>query len=184
MTDYADNFTNRLKLAYTTMGRPHTMTFRGSNTPGPLDPALILDIETFLDSFTSFRFTDWTVTGASYAQAGVDFFLPVTPPTILPGLATTGGSGRGTVNINWQGLSLLGNRASLYCYGVNVDPIINTELDESDYRILRSEDVVIAGSLDALAAATAITAIDGASIFWHQYVNVNVNSYWQRQARG
>lgn len=184
MTDYADNFTNRLKLDYTTMGRPHSMVFRASTTPGALLPALIDDVEAFLNSFASFRFTDWTVTGASYAQAGVDFFLPVVPPVINAGLATVGGSGRGVVNINFQGLSTLGNRASIYVYGVNVDPIINAEVDESDYRILRSEDAVMANALDALAAATAITAIDGASIFWHQYANVNVNSYWQRKSRG
>lgn len=185
MADFAPNFTNRYRIKYSTMGRNHSIVFRAGTTAAPLGPLIEADAKAFLDALANFRFSDWSVLGAEYSEAGSSFFLPAPTPVIAPGAATIGGSGRGVVNANFQGVSLSeGSRASLYVYGVNADPITTTETQDSNYRITRAEYAIVAAALDALAAATELTAIDGGQIIWHQYANINVNSYWQRKARG
>lgn len=185
MADFAANYTNRYRLHYTAVGKPHVMVFRGSNTPAALDPDLVTDVEDFLNALQPIRLTTWLLTGAEYAQAGSSIFLPAVLPTIDGGGASVAAAGLAALNINFQGKSANGNRGALYIYGVNVDPIeVGSARPSEDYRLYPGEDDDVAAALAVLNLSVNIRGIDGSSMFWHQYANVNVNSHWQRKLRG
>jgi len=185
MADFAANYTNRYRIRYQAVGKPHSITFRGENMASILDPDLVTEAEDFLNALAPIRVNTWLLTGAEYAQAGSNFFLPATLPTITPGAVTSVAAGRAALNINFQGLSSAANRGSLYVYGLDVDPIeVGTARPSEDYRLYPGEEANVAAALAVLNLAVALRGIDGLAMHWHQYANVNINSHWQRKLRG
>lgn len=183
MSDFATINTSRYKVRYSSQGKSHDLVLRYREETLPPDSEFINGVSDFLTAIKAVRNADWTVLGCEYAIRGNAFFLPWIPvaPEAGEGTATNGGK---PVNINFQGLSSLANRASLYVYGVIFDPVTAAATLANDYRILPAEHAAVDAGLVALAAITDLVAIDREGIFWHQYANVNVNAYYQRKARG
>lgn len=183
MSDYAPNYTNRYRLSYSSQGQVHKMAFRyGGITPTPPGPAVATSVLAFLNALTAQRHADWSILGADAQQAAASFFAPApTPgdPDTGTGLAVAGAK---PAYISFQGLSVLGNRASIVIFGVDIDPIQDAPTTQSDYRVTATEAPWVANAVTALQAAP-FCAIDGASITWYLYANVGLNAYYQRKAR-
>lgn len=130
------------------------------------------------------RAASWSVLDAGWSQAGSNFFLPAPPPVLTAGGSSITGTGLVPLNMNFQGLTSLANRASLYVYGVSFGPVASGVTTDTDYRVQRGEDAAVDDALDIMAAWATITGIDGGQIFWHNYANLNVNSHWQKEIRG
>jgi len=183
MADYAANFTNRYRTRYSVNGGTHTLTVRAGVAPGPYDAAVRTELVAFLDALADIRLSDWVVLDSAWSQAGTDFFVPAPPANPIAGVAVVSGRGLRPININFQGASVDGNRAGLFVYGVNFDPTQSGSGVETDYRLQRGDDSRIDDALDVMDAWSAITAIDGEHTLWHNYANININSYWQRKQR-
>lgn len=182
--DFAPNFTNRYRVRYSVNGSNHSLTVRAGTTAGPYDAAVRTELTAMLDALSPLRFSSWSVLDAEWSQAGSTFFIPAPPPPAIAGTSSASGQGLRPVNINFQGATLLANRAAFFVYGVSVDPVIGGTSTETDYRLQRGDDANIDDALDVMAAWTAITGIDGEHVQWHNYANININSYWQRKVRG
>src|SRR4029453_43134 len=183
MTDYAPNFTNRLKIGYSVLGKIHHATYRFGNTPTAYVSGMGDEVADLLNALTNVRFISWHAVDAEYAQAGSDIFLPVTLPSIDDGVVNLTGTGLVPLYLDFQGKSTLGNRASTYLFGVNFSPDVAGSGDETNYRIEEGEETTVDNGLAVLDGVTFMTAIDGSTVFWHRYANVGVHAHYQRKAR-
>lgn len=185
MPAFADNFTNRYRVRYTSVGKTHTMQFRYEGV-GPPGATVRGGVTAFLNALAPLRFDDWTVLGYEYSEAGSEFFLPlVNNQTVTAGAIAVqpGPSSWVPVNINFQGLSTEAGRASWYVYGVGQNPLA-AEVTGDDYRLLSAENPAVEDAVAALVAITPLVANDGLPLAAiRDYANININSYYQRKAR-
>lgn len=185
MPAYADNFTSRYRVRYSSVGKTHTMQFRYA-TAGAPGATIRSGVTSFLNALAPLRFADWTVLGYEYSSVGTEFFLPlVDNQTVTAGAiaAQPGPTSWVPVNINFQALSSSAGRASWYVYGVGQNPLA-AEVTADDYRLLASENPAVAAAVAALVANTALVANDNLPLVAvRNYANININSYYQRKAR-
>jgi len=183
MADYATINTGRYRVRYSAIAKTHVTTFRIGRTSIP-QATVVAQVETFLNALAPVRTLDWTVLGADSAGADSELFFPAAPaPAPVAGTQGIGSLARSPVFISFQGRSTAGSRASLYIYGVGLDPV-SGEASQLDYRIMTNESVWCTDAVNALNNSTVFTAIDGLPVIWKPYVNVGVNAYYQRKKRG
>lgn len=189
MTDYAPNYSARLKLFYTTLGKPHSVTFRYgflTDAPSAGFKSAVADI---ILAAGPLLFSDFAVTAAAWCGAGVTTFLPTPIPVFGGGIGAVSppatSLGYTPLNVGYMGLSDGAAKSGFRLFGFAVDPAA-TEGVYQDYRLYGAEQASVAATLASLADAEAegLTAIDCLPVQWHQYANVGFHSHWQRKARG
>lgn len=182
MADYAPNYTGRYRVRYSALGQTHAMTFRVFPGGGSLDP-FVSGVAAFLDALSTIRTNDWTVLGADYAGVNSDLFLPASPPLVQPG---TGGvllqSARPVFG-SYNGRSAGGSKCRVYIYGINQIPTGGAAY-LYDYRILSTELPSVSAAVVALGAIPGHVGIDREPASWYPYMNIALNSYYQRKQRG
>lgn len=187
MADYAPNFTARYRIRYQTLNLQHTLQVRLPSTvlQTELGP-YVTKLANFLSMTAPFRFTDWTVLGASFAPANSDVFLPAQIPTgiasggvALPTVVTFSHT---SLAFSWPGRSVLGHRGIIYL--ITTSTGAETAADIANARLTASENVSVIDSVNALNAAPSFVGNDNQSWVAYPYVNLKFNSYWNRRARG
>lgn len=121
-------------------------------------------------------------TGAQYRTAGSPNSFPVAgwaainSPGTNPAPTSTDTNGE---YINFAGRSgLTGRRVRLFLFGSTVGP-------DREMRVTAAESAGIAAIISTLQSTSQlIGAIDGTPVTWKTYVNVGINDYWTRRARG
>lgn len=127
----------------------------------------------------------WRVTAVRTALAGEGF---TTPQTAASGLASFIGTGTGTY-ARWQEareLTFVGRgvnsprrvRLSIFGLGPGV-ALLETFRYASGGSITAFNNAIAA----IRAGSSPLVAIDGSEIVWYPYVNMNLNSYWERRLR-
>lgn len=184
MADYAPNATARLRLKYRGGLRNHAMTLRFNSSTPEVPAALITQINGMLGALSGALALDWRITSGEVAAQDSDVFIPVdvSAITVAPaGAAAT--LGLSPHFLSFQGKSMSGNRASIYIFGITIDPSSSVGVFQ-DYRITPGDEPTIGTALTALLPVSGgIVAIDGTSVFWNQYVNLGVHGHYQRKAR-
>jgi hypothetical protein len=187
MSGYAPEFTSRYRLRYRANGANYSATFRFAGNLAAPTTTFVSAIGAFYNSLAVFRWVDWEVLGADYAQQGSVVFLPSTAPAVNAGQATTTGRTLAyqSVNLSFGGRSALNNAARFFVYGVNIDPINNATTNQ-DFRLTAAESSTIASALAALngIASEGWVASDGLPVsFVNGYANIGISAYRQRKLR-
>lgn len=185
MPDFAPNYTARLRVAYTAVGKNHHMTWRM-----PAD-TIAGDLSDYADKVIAFLaaigpklYNDTIITGWSWQAADSDIFLPYGGPAWSAGAVSVSGrpSSQEAMALSFVGRSVLGQRAAFFLYGVGVNPV--TDVDSFDFRIHASEDANVSTALAVLNdAVPQLVANDNASVIWYEYANMKYNDYWVRKSR-
>lgn len=188
MTDFAPNFTPRVEMQYTTLGRPHAMRWRIARG------ATVTDAEgaaskmiAFLNAFRAALFTDFSITGWNWCAEDASAFLPITPTS---GSFLGGTSGlpleavRRTVSakqITFTGRSLIGGPATVYLYGTSFTPEAGSG---NEFRILSTESTDLAAAITALSELSpALVASDNQVVIWKAYANLKYNDHYVSKVR-
>jgi len=184
MTDYAANYTARIRLQYQSLERTHKILWRVNSVSEGALVAGANELANFLNALNPLRFTDWSEVGWEWSAQGDTFFVPFTPGSVIdPGEATVSGNYDANTFLGFQGISSLGNRASLFVYGVKVLPQTGVAGASDDYRIYSNENADILAAVSELNTAVINCAIDGNNVTWKAYANIGYNAYWQRKSR-
>lgn len=184
MTDYAANYTNRIRLQYQTQGRQHKMLWRINSVSEGALVSGANELANFLNALAPFRYTDWTELGWEWSAQGADFFVPFVPGSVIdPGTQNFDPPTDANVFAGFQGITSLGNRASIFVYGVKLTPATGVANISQDYRVLSSESATILAAISELNTAVLNVGIDNTNVIWKNYANVGYNSYWQRKSR-
>lgn len=185
MTDYAPNWTPRIRVHYTAVGKQHTQLWRMSRTEGDPD---ILDyvtkISAFYDALAPSLYNDTVINSAEFAPVDSDVFLPCTAPEISATMAGTGGRPQNAASmaITYVGRAITGPKWKMSMYGI---AIAGNENQAGDWTVLPGENAGVAASLVALTElAPTVKAIDGASVSVYDLVRLKYNDYWVRKLRG
>lgn len=186
MSDYAPNHTARLKLRYRVAATFHTMTLR-SRGNGPVDEdssALMGDLNNWLNVIEESLFNDFTIISARWAAKDSDIFLPI--PMISWTFVPSGGAptpGDKPQFGSFQGVTRLGNRASILLFGVvwQGDSVVT---GQSDYRLTGEELPAIETVVNQMNLSESMVGIDLADVIWYPYFNLGYHGHWQRKARG
>lgn len=185
MADHAPNYTARYRVRYRVLGQVHTMLFRISRaTANPASAGDLISSDV-LTIAAPLMFADWAVIGADVAQEDSDVFLPTTSLPVVSGQSVmTGDISHIPLYCSFVGRSTSGKRAALFLYGFNVSPHA-ADNTANDYRIMATENSVVSDVVEALNSHTAsgLVANDNSPIVWYPYINVGLNSYYQRRAR-
>lgn len=186
MADFADEFTSRFKIAYQANGKRHEMKFRYGRV-ATVPPQNVTDnVQDFLSALAPRMVSDWAILDTSYSIFDTTFYIP-----FQSDLSVTPTSGQGAEvglspnNWNFQGLTALGHRASVYVYGMVFETLDNQPGGANNFRLLAGENANVLAALTALDVLRAfITGADNEQVIaWKRYANLNVNSYYQRKAR-
>jgi hypothetical protein len=187
MADFAANYSNRYKIRYFGHGKAHDLLIRYGRTAFAPSTELVEMVQDILDAASPLMANDWAIIGESYSIHDTDFFLPM--PTTL-GVVGSSGQG-GTVslspnNFNFQGITSSGNRAMFYLFGTVFETLDNLPVGANNFRMTAAENVNVAAVIAVLNANDGnMTGADASSVIaWKNYANLNVNSYYQRKARG
>jgi hypothetical protein len=184
MTDYAANYTARIRLQYQSLERLHKILWRVNSVSEGALVAGANELANFLNALSPFRFTDWSEVGWEWCEEGGTFFVPFIPGSVIDaGAATVSGSYDANAFMGFQGISSLGNRASLFLYGVKVVPQTGVSNTQDDYRIYGNENADVLAAISELNLAVINCAIDGTNVSWKNYANLGYNAYWQRKSR-
>jgi len=184
MADFAANYTARIRLQYSSLGRTHKMLWRVNSVSEGALVAGANELANFLNALSPVRFVDWTELAWEWSNAGDNFFVPFAPGSVIDaGDVSLTGNYDANVFLGFQGITSLGNRASIFVYGVAFVPQTQVANVQNDYRILSSENANIAAGVDELNAAVVNCGIDAANVFWKEYANIGYNAYWQRKSR-
>ena len=186
MADFATTYTARLRIQYRSLDRSHTSIWRYGLLATPPTAPFVAGVIAFYDAIAAIRYTDWSFQGATYAAEGSNTFLPYTGAiTIAAGQAAIPQAVGGfkPVFISFQVITAIGNRGSLFVYGVSYDPANSGSPTEQDYRVTTTEDATISDGVDALQAVPGLTGIDAETVLVYRYANIGYNAYYQRKAR-
>lgn len=184
MANYATINTARYELQYTNNQFSHVMRFRFEREQGtPPAGAQLEQIGTFMNALVPICATDYSLDGAVWYNADQRTSLPAVAANIEdspPGTNTPGGAAR-AYQINFQGKSLTGAKASLMLIGVTGSAVNSLG---SNYRITLAEGGTwLPAALAALRAITGLVAIDNSSVVWYDYVNIKPHDYWAKAVR-
>jgi len=185
MPDYAPNYTARLRVAYTAVGKNHHMTWRLAPDTGPADLAVAADkVVAFFDALSTQVWGDTVITGWSYQLADGAFFLPYGGPAWADGGVSASGRSpsQAALALGFIGRSIGGLRGGFFLYGVAINPV--TLATASDFRLHSSEAAYISTAVAVLAdTPPPLVANDGNDMIWYEYANVKYNDYWVRKSR-
>lgn len=172
MAPYAENFSNRYRIKYTTGRFEHFLTVRYGVTPGAPGAPLIAVMNNVLSALEAHMTNDWNVIDAEYCPAGFTTFVPATAPAaVTPSWGSDIVRAREANFISFQGTSLDGRRTSFRIYGLNYFPELVDEF--GDFRISGAEDVAIETVVNTMNATSGIlSVIDGSQAIWRNYVNL------------
>lgn len=184
MADFAPNFTARYRLKYTSLGKSHSMLWRQSSavTTGE---TIAEKVGLFLDDLAPILFNDFTITGADFALADSDVFLPSFVPAFGGGDVPIVGAAQSdaAVSLSFVGRSILGGKARMFLYGTNTGAIVRTD-DSNDFRLTSAEDASISAAIVRLnETGPIIVANDDSEVVWYEYVNIKYNDRWVRRMR-
>lgn len=185
MADFAPNNTSRYKIRYSSAGLTHDMVFRYDLPASPPAGATIAGVEDFLDALVTYRLTDWTVLGESWAAQGNNFFVPMAL-TLAPATGTDTlvvAAAQQSAFLSFVGLSALGNQSRVMMFGTGTNPISVGGNDASNWRITSVEDGPIAAAVAALNAIPDLVAIDEQPVVFHPYANFKNHSHYVYKAR-
>ena len=176
MAPLPPNNTARYFFKYAVSGVPHKLIIRtdGEQTDDDISSLLSAILTEVGEGF----FASASV-GLDYQPAGSAFSVPA----VYTGSVTTWGSGAagdgGTPMFAGQaGRGLDGRRSTWHLFGFKGLSSVG------DYRFPLSGSAPWAAAAAAIAAASgAFLTIGGVKATYHEYVNVGVNAYWQRQMR-
>lgn len=133
----------------------------------------------FLSALDPLLSANWTITGQRFQRAGSSISLPVPPISFTSTAGDTADEAKRPLELSFQGRSEGGRKASLSIYGTRITvPAIYRIL----YGVLADVDAVL-DYLQNNGQPSVPRAIDGEYITWYRYVNLNYNSYYERQAR-
>lgn len=188
MPDFAPNFTCRIRIRYTSLGRIHTQQWRcpfvGAGGAGAA--AAITQIQTIYDAIGPGMPPDWAVLATSVAAEDSDIFLPFTGPVPVSGGSTPPDSvlkRLKATHLSFTGRSASGNRAVVYFYGYVANSLVDVADLTDDFRLLATEDATISGTVGALNTSPGLCANDGEVVFWNEYANIKPNDYWVKKTR-
>ena len=184
MADFAPNFTPRLKLNYTVQSTRHAFTWRlpiGTDRT-ELTP-FIGKLSAFLDALSDVVWTDWHITGTSFAAGGSDVFLPCADPVDAVGIGDIAGR-KLSAKADFAQFVCRGEdgaRGSFYVYGTVWNEV---NVAAQDFRINNSESAeltVLTGVLNE--TSPMLVAIDDSNAIWYPYVNTKPNDHWAHKVR-
>lgn len=186
MADFAPNYTARLRVKYTQGGKSHSQTWRAPSTED--DPAgLVAKVGDYYGDIDGILFDDFEITGADWALADSDVFLPVTPPTSPTGAVAFSGfkPTDAACYVGFVGRTLLGGKARLFQYGTNYGANIRTGAFD-DWRVTSAEAAAISAAVVRLnETSPSLVGNDDAVAVWYEYANIKYNDRWvRRQRRG
>lgn len=171
------NNTDRLFIDYNYITNSHSFYVRYDG-PSVLSDA-VQTVENFLAAIEDVLDDSWVVTGARVQAAGTNFTIPTTPP-----LSPTPGGG--TVP-NWQYPRALffgcrdfteGRKGGFFIYGA-------TTANSGNFRYEAGEIAALDNGIAALGgtAGFSFQSIGGHAVDWRTYVNVQWNSFHERNQR-
>ena len=185
MAPVANNLTGRIWVDYEVANVPHTMMVRYVHPAQPL-PDVLETIGQILGYLKPVLHTSWVVTGVRQSLPNSTISLPIDySNSPLQGFA---GENGGTFDGVWAPRefvmvgrsSTTGRRVRFSVYGV-------VSSTPANYRFGPGESVftttTFVAALNAASFAGIYITADGSSARWYPYVNVNYNSYWERQQR-
>lgn len=193
MAQTAENLTHRVYFDYVTgieagVSKQHTVMWRALESLPILDAVQGIQ-ERFSDLLlamenSTFR-AGWGVTGVRYSVAGSTLSLPIdmiTPLTTFIGQDSRTGWNPSTeaIQYRFEGRSPnTGIRGSFSLYGLYYVTV------DSAFRLYPSEMDVLSDVLLVLTdpAGVRVVGRDNTILDWKRYVNVNYNSYWERNIR-
>lgn len=178
------NNTARLFVDYTTGVYPHSLVCRLRAGVSVLTG--LGAVAAFLAPLQDNLPQNWAVTGARFQAAGAAFSLPVALGELTGFEGTNGeffvGANQEPRQTNFTGRSIeTGRDVRVGLFGL-------VYITPGNFRLTRDGiSLSVGAALDELATAQesgAFCAIDGATVLWNQYGNVNYNSYWETEVRG
>jgi len=186
MADFAPNFTVRYKITYTTGGHNHTAQVRAARGSGAAGALGARDrLMACVNALSTLRYTDWTLLKGEYSIEDTDFFNP--DPTIAGATAGTvvipaNPKSQGILSTGFVGKSILGAKARLFLYGVDLSPETSVA-SADDFRLLATQSAPVAAAIAALSAGVGLVGSDNGGINWYSYVNLKYNDYWLKRIR-
>lgn len=190
MPDFAPNFTARIRVRYSALGRSHSQTWR-TPAAGALDAgigAAIVDIGNYYADIQAGLSSDFAILSTSFARENEDIFLPsVLGVTVTPGGPTVSAPQArrmSTQSLSFVGRTSAGLRAVIYQYGWLQDQLVDAVDAPDNFRLDPGEDATIDTAIaDLNGVLVTLCGNDGNGITWYPYANLKFNDYWLRKAR-
>lgn len=184
MADFAPNFTARLRVKYATLGKTHSQLWRvASSTTSPT--GIVGKVQAYYAAIQGFLFTDFVITGADWALADTDIFLPVTPPA-SPSGANDPATAKPTdtaVSLSFVARSTAGGKGKFFQYGSSAGLLIHDN-KAADFRFFGTEEAPIAAAVTALnELSPALVCNDDHTAVWYDYANIKYNDFVVRKLR-
>jgi hypothetical protein len=135
----------------------------------------------FIDTLGGWLDVEWAYTGATYTAEGANFSIPVVTPNQPITSNDLQNEAYRPLEMSFTGRSTGGRRVSISVFGSKISQGAN-------YRYVQGElpdidDALLYLSTVATTHPGTFVAVDGLLVNWKLYVNLNFNSYWERQAR-
>lgn len=184
MSDFAPNYTARLRIRYRGGGVVHTQTWRYPGVgDGPELGSAIVGVTNFYSALAPVMWSDWSVLNVSFALRDSDIFLPTFGIAVVGAVDVVDLKPRGKASaISFVGRTQAGLRAIIYQYGYRSNIGESAECD--DFRINPGEAVTIDDAVTSLiATGSDFVGNDGQPINWYSYANIKYNDYWERKVR-
>jgi hypothetical protein len=188
MADFAPNFTARYVVRYSVLGIEHTTQYRiarGSGATGLSN--MVAKVAAFYDALKSFMFVDWTILDAKYSAEDSSFFSPAASPTqpVAAVALPSEEQSQSILSTSFVGLSLQGQKARMFVYGLNIGPENIAFTTSDDFRVVSSDTATLATAIAILNNGSPnIVASDNQVVTWYQYVNTKYNDFHLRAIRG
>lgn len=188
MAPYAEDYSNRYRVRYTTGRFIHHNLFHYGPDPEVPPAELLAQIASFYDALSAALVNSWEIIGAEYAMAGSNVFIPTAPPVVA--VAPAGGTiilPYEANRITFRGKGLGGRTTSLAILGQIFRPDLSVE--GYDFRVTRSENPSIDNAIAALNAEgisdpTEISTIDGLAAAWWPDVTIKQDDTMVKRLRG
>jgi len=188
MADFAPNFTARYVVRYSTLGIEHTTQFRiarGSGATGLTN--MVAKAAGFFAAIQSVMFVDWTILDAKYSAEDSSFFSPAAAPTQPTGAVALPSeeASQSILSTSFVGLSLQGQKARMFVYGLNLGPENTGFVSADDFRVTSGDTAAVAAGVAILNNGSPnIVASDNQVVSWYAYVNTKYNDFHLRAIRG
>jgi hypothetical protein len=168
--------TARWRLVYTCGGFQHAWGMRVDAT-NPSQSTVEQGYTLLLQDLSTLLFTI-TFVRLEFAAVGSSIFNPVTT-TLTGTLAGTGAPGleQATRQISWTGRGITGRKTRVFLWGYKDDLLDNM-------RITPAETAEVGTAINRINGYLHLfVGIDSIKPVYNQYVNVNYNKHWTKQAR-
>lgn len=185
MADFATTYTGRYVLTYRSANHSHTHIWRVNTAPGVSSPPALFT--TFLHNvyvaMGPAMASDYVYEGAVFYPRDSDASVPAVLPTGEDPLAGSLTNDPGSVANTWSfvGRGAFGSNWKVRWFGIQ-DGLFNSQ--NGDFRYQSAESPIVAATITALRAVTALVAIDRGSLTIKDYANVRVDSKYQTSERG